>query len=52
LPYRQRPASRRRLSRAPKPVNLTLPSDFSKTALARSTAFSDGTEISKPSSPV
>jgi hypothetical protein len=29
-----------------------LPSDLSRMASARSTAFSDGTEISKPSSPV
>uniref|UniRef100_A0A7C9DB24 Uncharacterized protein n=1 Tax=Opuntia streptacantha TaxID=393608 RepID=A0A7C9DB24_OPUST len=52
LPYRQSPASSRRLSRAPNPVSLTFPSDFSRIALARSTAYSLGTEISKPSSPV
>ncbi|KAL9250932.1 hypothetical protein AKJ16_DCAP10226 [Drosera capensis] len=46
------PASSLKLSRAPRPVSLTFPSDFSKIAFARSTAFSEGTDISNPSSPM
>ena len=49
-PYRQSQASKRRESRAPNPVGLTVGS--SKSLDAMDTAFSAGIAISKPSSPV
>mmetsp|Transcript_14061 Transcript_14061/g.30454 ORF Transcript_14061/g.30454 Transcript_14061/m.30454 type:complete len:324 (-) Transcript_14061:176-1147(-) len=50
LPYRHRPASRRRLSRAPRPASLT--ALLLTRASASCTAWVLGTLISNPSSPV
>ena len=52
LPYRRRPASRRSVSRAPRPHGTSAPGSDASSACHTRSACCGGTKISKPSSPV